>query len=164
MSTIEIILGFLKMYDISGLLSGGAAVTIAAIAWITYRKINSSSLFDKWIERQSDIYRSFWEDEDCQKIRFCIVSDLGYEEIRGVLKKRNESNGEGLTAEEYALIESIDRFILPIARLRYFDTEFSYRTRGHYWTRFIKYWIARIEKRKELKEYIDKCWADAAIY
>ncbi|MCB1471242.1 MAG: hypothetical protein KDK08_29660 [Rhizobiaceae bacterium] len=152
----------LNASNIGSILSGVALLLVAAAAWRTYFKFSKITLFDNWINRQSSVYDEFWNVETNFRVRWYIISDIGYRELVPVLIKR--LSHEELTLEEYEKIEALDRFIMPMARFRYFDSETNFAERRALWDRFFGLWIKEIRKRKELSKYIEQYWDDAKIF
>lgn len=146
------------MDDFNGIVELLTLVSGAVIAFFLYR-LDAASRKDNWVKTLRDFHQFFWTDDDLKDVRQWIANDMDYEDIRDVLRLRNEK--KSVSSDKYNTLEKIDKFAaLLLAYKRVMP-----RDLGHddlLKRLFDDYWLGSItkEKRPELREYICTFYGD----
>ncbi|MDQ0465571.1 hypothetical protein QO010_003360 [Caulobacter ginsengisoli] len=138
-----------------------AATSVFALFWFQRRQIaltRSQHLAD-WEERLRATYRSFWVDEKLVEVRYWIVSDTGYAEIRPILQRRLETVENVLGQKDNQKLDLLDRFFAIIFSTDLMGAsnlsdEQDVRIRRLYGY----YWVIIERSRPELLEYANRFW------
>ena len=150
--------------DITDVIGVLALIFVGAMAYLVQRHI----FYDGWMLRQSKVYQDFWSKEESKLVRYWLVTNEGYDEIKPILEKRFDdvTDGRDLDWNEYWVLETIDVFLSDLTRFREFDLFATRRKRRVLWKKVFNHWRSMIisrRDRREFKRYVRDYWGDADL-
>lgn len=135
----------------------GAVSAIVTLIFITFEKKRTDQN-----NEFREIFQHFWDDEKVELARHIIDYEQEYKKaLNAITKATKPSENENFSDKEIACIEAIDKFCAIIARLNFYGLLPLYgKQKALSDKMFVNHWVAKIESRTELKEYIQKFWPD----
>ena len=134
--------------------------SVAAICNTAYQsyvtKLGQAKL---WESSFISAYEKFWSDSSCLAVRRFILSDSGYEEIRLILKGRNELTSPINDEKTFEKLEMLDKFLSHMSVIDSLsESKPKKYTTIHWDVSHLNYWYAEISKRLEMVAYIKSYW------
>lgn len=138
-----------------------ALVAAATLLLVGMQQVRISKIQNKsnWARDFLKVYIDFWENDEMAKVRYWIISNEGYEEIKSVLARWLSSPQGSATRDDSEILELIDRFC---AKMTVYDAMNNGKGSLSPWItwsdRHRAYWYNLLENRPELYQYVQKAW------
>ena len=112
---------------------------------------------EPWIVTFRELHREFWNDQEIARVRAWLCCDEAYErEVRPVLQKRAVGQ---VSADEYKLLEVLDRFCALMVRAVFMQTSLATARQKEMFKRMgYRWWLKKLMERPDIATYVERNW------